>query len=76
MKDWRDVQDQLERALGTLMSAVEQQPDTDLAEAVDHVSAALTRLRAAEDVEGTSAPTERPETDVARQPEQFLRKGE
>jgi hypothetical protein len=49
MKDLREVQTQLERALRTLMAAAEQQPDADLAEAVDHVGAALTRIRAAED---------------------------
>ena len=69
MKDLRDVQSQLERVLGTLMDAAEQQPDADLAEAVDHVSAALTRLRASEDTESGDTPMDRSETGVARQSE-------
>lgn len=69
MKDLRDVQSQLERALGTLIDAAEQQPDADLAEAVDHVSAALTRLRAAEETESGDTPMDRSETGVAPQAE-------
>lgn len=65
MKDFREVQSQLERALGTLMDAVEQQPDADLAEAVDHISAALTRLRASEIAEAADTQSEHVETDVA-----------
>ena len=72
MKDLREVQTELERALGTLMDAAEQQADADLAEAVDHVSAALTRVRAAEDAD---APDER-ETAVAPPAERFVRNNE
>ena len=75
MKDLRDVQSQLEQALGTLVDAAEQQPGTDLAEAVDHVSAALTRLRSAENPEAEDMPTERSETAVAPQPPRSERKG-
>jgi hypothetical protein len=74
MKDLSNVQSQLERALGTLMDAAEQQPDADLAEAVDHVSAALTRLRAAEDTEASDTPTGRPKTGVVPQAAHFERK--
>jgi hypothetical protein len=65
MSDLRDVESQLERALGTLMDAAEQRPDTDLAEAVDHVSAALTRLRATEDAGVAAVTDERTENTVA-----------
>jgi len=47
------------------MEAAEQRPDTDLAEAVDHVSAALTRIRAGQEPENVVAPSERPESQVA-----------
>ena len=61
MKDFREVQSQLEQALSTLMDAAEQHPDANLAEAVDHVSAALTWVRAAEDSEACE-PRDRSET--------------
>jgi len=74
MKDLREVRTQLERALGTLMDAAEQQPDANLAEAVDHVSTALARLRASEDNEDADASAERAETGVAPQTARFERK--
>jgi len=74
MKDLRNVQSELERALGTLVDAAEQQPDADLAEAVDHISAALTRLRVAEDTQAEDEPTAPTETGVAPQPDRLERK--
>jgi hypothetical protein len=56
------------------MDAAEQQPDADLAEAVDHVSAALTRVRAADDTEASGEPTKRSETGAAPQPERLERR--
>ena len=76
MKDFRDVQNQLERALDTLMDAAEKQPDTNLAEAVDHVSAALTRLRATDGTEFDDLPSDRAATAVAPRTEHFKRKDE
>ena len=76
MKDLHDVKTQLERALDTLVDAAEQEPDEDLAEAVDHVSAALTRLRAAEGAEETETAADDAETGVAPWSERFGRKTE
>ena len=73
MKDLHNLQSELERALGTLVDAAEQQPDADLAEAVDHISAALTRLRVAEDTQAEDEPTGGPtETGVAPQPDRLV----
>jgi hypothetical protein len=46
MPDIKMLQSQLEQVLAALMALAESRPDVELAEAADHLSAALTRLQA------------------------------